>query len=142
MIWFNKELQLSDVQHVGPDTMATYLDMEWTEVGPDYLCMRMPVVSKTKQPYGLLHGGASCALAETIGSVASYLCIDPEKYLCVGMEINANHLKGVREGYVTATCRPLHLGRSSHVWDIRIHQEDGALVCVSRLTVAVIPKGR
>lgn len=142
MIWFNKELQLSDVQHVGPDTMATYLDMEWTEVGPDYLCMRMPVVSKTKQPYGLLHGGASCALAETIGSVASYLCIDPEKYLCVGMEINANHLKGVREGYVTATCRPLHLGRSSHVWDIRIHQDDGALVCVSRLTVAVIPKGR
>lgn len=142
MIWFNKELQLSDVQHVGPDTMATYLDMEWTEVGPDYLCMRMPVVSKTKQPYGLLHGGASCALAETIGSVASYLCIDPEKYLCVGMEINANHLKGVREGYVTATCRPLHLGRSSHVWDIRIHQEDGALVCVSRLTVAVIPKDR
>lgn len=142
MIWFNKELQLSDVQHVGPDTMATYLDMEWTEVGPDYLCMRMPVVSKTKQPYGLLHGGASCALAETIGSVASYLCIDPEKYLCVGMEINANHLKGVREGYVTATCRPLHLGRSSHVWDIRIHQDDGALVCVSRLTVAVIPKDR
>lgn len=142
MIWFNKELQLSDVQHVGPDTMATYLDMEWTEVGPDYLCMRMPVVSKTKQPYGLLHGGASCALAETIGSVASYLCIDPDKYLCVGMEINANHLKGVREGYVTATCRPLHLGRSSHVWDIRIHQEDGALVCVSRLTVAVIPKDR
>ncbi|HCF63450.1 MAG TPA: esterase [Chitinophagaceae bacterium] len=142
MIWFNKELQLSDVQHVGPDTMATYLDMEWTEVGPDYLCMRMPVVSKTKQPYGLLHGGASCALAETIGSVASYLCIDPDKYLCVGMEINANHLKGVREGYVTATCRPLHLGRSSHVWDIRIHQDDGALVCVSRLTVAVIPKDR
>jgi 1,4-dihydroxy-2-naphthoyl-CoA hydrolase len=142
MIWFNKELQLSDVQQVGPDTMATYLEMEWTEVGPDYLCMRMPVVSKTKQPYGLLHGGASCALAETIGSVASYLCIDPDKYLCVGMEINANHLKGVREGYVTATCRPLHLGRSSHVWDIRIHQEDGALVCVSRLTVAVIPKGR
>lgn len=142
MIWFNKELQLSDVQHVGTDTMATYLDMEWTEVGPDYLCMRMPVVSKTKQPYGLLHGGASCALAETIGSVASYLCIDPEKYLCVGMEINANHLKGVREGYVTATCRPLHLGRSSHVWDIRIHQDDGALVCVSRLTVAVIPKDR
>lgn len=142
MIWFNKELQLSDVQQVGPDTMATYLEMEWTEVGPDYLCMRMPVVSKTKQPYGLLHGGASCALAETIGSVASYLCIDPDKYLCVGMEINANHLKGVREGYVTATCRPLHLGRSSHVWDIRIHQDDGALVCVSRLTVAVIPKDR
>ena len=142
MIWFNKDLQLSDVQQVGPDTMATYLNMEWTEVGPDYLCMRMPVISKTKQPYGLLHGGASCALAETIGSVASYLCIDPEKYLCVGMEINANHLKGVREGYVTATCRPLHLGRSSHVWDIRIHQDDGALVCVSRLTVAVIPKDR
>ncbi|HRN91106.1 MAG TPA: hotdog fold thioesterase [Ferruginibacter sp.] len=142
MIWFNKDLQLSDVQQVGPDTMATYLEMEWTEVGPDYLCMRMPVVSKTKQPYGLLHGGASCALAETIGSVASYLCIDYEKYLCVGMEINANHLKGVPEGYVTATCRPLHLGRSSHVWDIRIHQEDGALVCVSRLTVAVIPKDR
>ncbi|HRN79139.1 MAG TPA: hotdog fold thioesterase [Ferruginibacter sp.] len=142
MIWFKKDLRLEDVQKVGSDTMATFLEMEWTEVGPDYLRMRMPVISKTKQPYGLLHGGASCALAETIGSVASFLCIDPEKHLCVGMEINANHLKGVREGFVTATCKPFHLGRSSHVWDIRIHQEDGALICVSRLTVAVISKER
>lgn len=140
MIWFYKDLKLGGVQARMGSNMASYLEMEWTEIGPDYLRMRMPVNDKTRQPYGILHGGASCALAETIGSMASFFMIDPEKYQCVGMEINANHLKAVSEGFVIATCTPIHLGKRSHVWDIRIHNESEQLVCISRLTVMVIPK--
>lgn len=140
MIWFYKDLKLEDVQARMGNNMASFLEMEWTEVGPDYLRMRMPVNDKTRQPYGILHGGASCALAETIGSMASFFMIDPEKYQCVGMEINANHLKSAKDGYVIATCRPIHLGKQSHVWDIRIKNEAEQMVCISRLTVMVIPK--
>lgn len=138
MIWFDKNLTVEALNAYKSDTMASYLEMEWVEVGADYLRMRMPVSPKTKQPYGLLHGGASCALAETIGSMASFLCIDPAEHLCVGMEINANHIKSAREGFVTATCKPLHLGKTSHVWDIRIENDQNELVCISRLTVAVL----
>jgi 1,4-dihydroxy-2-naphthoyl-CoA hydrolase len=138
MIWFDKNLTVEALNEYKSDTMASYLEMEWVEVGADYLRMRMPVSPKTKQPYGLLHGGASCALAETIGSMASFLCIDPAEHLCVGMEINANHIKSAREGFVTATCKPLHLGKTSHVWDIRIENDQNELVCISRLTVAVL----
>jgi 1,4-dihydroxy-2-naphthoyl-CoA hydrolase len=139
-IWFNKSLSLADIKPLGPATMGEHLGMEWVEVGNDYLKMKMPVDERTKQPYGLLHGGASCALAETVGSVASAFVIDPEKFICVGLEINANHVRSARSGYVTATCTPLHIGASTHVWDIKIIDERQKLVCISRLTVAVLKK--
>jgi 1,4-dihydroxy-2-naphthoyl-CoA hydrolase len=138
-IWFNKNLSLSDIT-LGGDTMGTHLGMEYVELGNDYLKMSMPVDNRTKQPYGLLHGGASCVLAETVGSVASALVIDTSKQICVGLEINANHLRGVRNGIVIATATRLHLGSSTHVWDIKIHDENEKLVCVSRLTVAILSK--
>ncbi len=139
-LWFNKLLSLTDITPLGLDTMGEYLGMEWVAVGDDYMKMKMPVDRRTQQPYGLLHGGASCALAETVGSVASHFIIDPDKFICVGLEINANHLRGVREGYVTATCTALHIGTSTHVWDIKIHDDLEKLVCVSRLTVAILKK--
>ncbi len=139
-IWFNPSLSLPPHAPLGPGTMGEFLGMEWVEIGPDYLKMRMPVDHRTKQPYGLLHGGASCALAETIGSMASHYMIDPEKFICVGLEINANHVRSATKGYVTATCSPLHIGATTHVWDIRICDEREKLVCVSRLTVAILKK--
>lgn len=139
-IWFNKDLSLADFIQLGKGTMAEHLGIEWTEVGPDFLKARMPVDHRTKQPYGLLHGGASCVLAETIGSVASAMIVDHSKYYCVGLEINANHIRSAREGFVTGTATPLHLGATTHVWDIKIHDEKSKLICVSRLTVAVIKR--
>ena len=139
-IWFNKSFSLDDIKYLGAKTMGDYLGMEWTEVGPGYLKMRMPVDERTRQPYGLLHGGASVALAETVGSVASHFVVDADKFICVGLEINANHLRGVKEGFVTATCTPIHIGASTHVWDIKIHDEREKLVCISRLTVAILKK--
>ncbi len=139
-IWFNKSLSIADLQPLGPDTMGEHLAMEWVEVGNDYLKMKMPVDNRTKQPYGLLHGGASCALAETVGSIASAFVVDPEKFICVGLEINANHVRSARSGYVTATCTPLHIGASTHVWDIKIIDEREKLICISRLTVAILKK--
>ena len=138
-IWFNKSITLNDIKDFGKETMAAYLDMQWVEIGDDFLKLSMPVNEKTKQPYGILHGGASCALAETIGSVASALVIDREKFMCVGLEINANHIRSAKDGIVTGYCTPLHLGRSTHVWDIKIYDEDEKLICVSRLTVAILP---
>lgn len=140
IIWFNKELRLEEMQTLTPATMGTHLGMEWVELGPDFLKMKMPVDERTKQPYGLLHGGASCALAETVGSIASHLVMDAEKFICVGLEINANHLRSAKDGFVTATATPLHLGSSTHVWDIKIHDDGEKLICVSRLTVAILLK--
>jgi 1,4-dihydroxy-2-naphthoyl-CoA hydrolase len=139
-IWFNRSLSLQDIQALNRNTMGEHLGMEWVAVGDDHLKMKMPVDNRTNQPYGLLHGGASCALAETVGSIASHCCIDPDKFICVGLEINANHVRGVRAGYVTATCTPLHIGATTHVWDIKIHDERAKLVCISRLTVAILKK--
>jgi 1,4-dihydroxy-2-naphthoyl-CoA hydrolase len=138
-IWFNKNLVPEDLAELGRNTLSEHLGMQFTEIGEDYLLLTMPVNAHTHQPYGLLHGGASAALAETAGSVASALVIDESKFSCVGLEINANHVRGVRSGIVTATCKPLHLGRQTHVWDIRIHDERQKLVCISRLTVAILP---
>ncbi len=118
--------------------MGIALGMKWYELGDDFLKISMPVDERTKQPYGLLHGGASCALAETAGSVASYFVLDPSKFICVGLEINANHLRAVKDGIVIATAKALHLGSTTHVWDIKIHDERERLVCVSRLTVAIL----
>ncbi len=140
IIWFNKSVTLQQLNSLAPDTMSQYLGMEWVEIGPDFLKIKMPVDYRTIQPYGLLHGGASCALAETVGSFGSHLIIDPEKYICVGLEINANHLRSARTGFVTATATPIHLGATTHVWDIKINDDDGKLICVSRLTVAIMKK--
>ncbi len=120
--------------------MAGFLGIEYTEVGSDYLCARMPVDERTRQPMGLLHGGASVALAETLGSIAAYLTIDADKQYCVGLDINANHVRGVTGGFVYGKATPLHLGRSTQVWEIRITDEAGKLVCISRLTMAVLER--
>ena len=139
-IKYKKDLVIEDLLSVGKDTMGEYLGIEWTEIGDDFIKARMPVDHRTKQPYGLLHGGASCVLSETIGSLASAMVIDHSKFVCVGLEINANHVRSAREGFVTGIATPLHLGSNTHVWDIKIHDEVKKLVCVSRLTVAVIPR--
>jgi 1,4-dihydroxy-2-naphthoyl-CoA hydrolase len=138
-IWFDKNISLKDFKGIGANTMAEFLELKWQEIGDDFLKLSMPVNAKTRQPYGFLHGGASCVLAETIGSVASALVIDREKFYCVGLEINANHLRSVSEGMVTAIAKPLHLGKSTHVWDIKIYDDKEKLFCVSRLTVAILP---
>ncbi len=139
-IWFNKSLSLSNIKEFSKETMADHLGMQWVEIGDAFLKLSMPVNEKTKQPYGILHGGASCALAETVGSVASALVIDMDKYICVGLEINANHVRSAKDGIVTGHCTPLHIGKSTHVWDIKIHDQSNKLICVSRLTVAILPK--
>ncbi len=137
-IWFKKDIVLSELGSLGKGTMSEHLGIEWTELGEDFISGRMPVDHRTIQPYGLLHGGASCVLAETLGSVGSALIIDPLKNKCVGIEINANHIRSARSGFVTGTARPIHIGRQTHVWEIRILDEREKLVCISRLTVAVV----
>ncbi|MEN9686334.1 MAG: hypothetical protein RLZZ28_2120 [Bacteroidota bacterium] len=139
-IWHLKDLDITLFENLGKNTMGDHLGIKFIELGPDYLKATMPVDHRTKQPYGLLHGGASVALAETIGSIGAALVIDQEKFICVGQEINANHLRGVREGFVTAITRPVHIGSSSHVWEIKIYDETERLVCISRLTVAILQK--
>lgn len=139
-IWFNKDLSIEQFGQLGKGTMGEYLGIEWTELGENFLKAKMPVDHRTRQPYGLLHGGASCTLAETIGSVASAMVIDNAKFQCVGLEINANHVHSATEGFVTGVATPLHLGKSTHVWDIKIYNENDKMVCVSRLTVAIIQK--
>ncbi len=121
-------------------TMASYLGIEFLEIGEDYLKARMPVDQRTMQPDGILHGGASAALAETLGSVAATLCVDRDSKRCVGLEINANHLRPVMGGSVYGVAKPVHLGRTTHVWEIRISSEQGKLVCISRHTVAVLDR--
>lgn len=120
------------------NTLMDVLGIRFDAFGEDWLSATMPVDARTHQPFGLLHGGASVALAETLGSTAAMLCLDPAAHLAVGLEINANHLRGVRSGTVTGTARPLHVGRSTQVWEIRIVDEADRLVCISRLTVAVV----
>jgi 1,4-dihydroxy-2-naphthoyl-CoA hydrolase len=122
------------------NTLMRALGIRITEAGDDYLRGTMPVDARTHQPYGLLHGGASVALAETLGRTAAMLCVDPARHIAVGLDINANHLRGVREGIVTGTARALHIGRSTQVWEIRIEDAAGRLVCISRLTMAVVPR--
>lgn len=139
-IWFNKDLTLEDFQALGKDTMGDFIGIRFSELGDNHLSATMPVDHRTKQPYGLLHGGASVTLAETLGSVGSALVIDPANFICVGQEINANHIRSARSGQVTGTATPIHLGTTSHVWEIKIHDEQGKLVCVSRLTVAILKK--
>jgi 1,4-dihydroxy-2-naphthoyl-CoA hydrolase len=139
-IWFDKNISLEKIKPFSKATINDHLGIEWVEIGNDYLKAKMPVDQRTKQPFDLLHGGASCVLAETLGSFASFLVINSDEYYCVGIEINANHIRSARDGYVYGICSPLHLGSSTHVWDIRIINEEDKLVCISRLTVAIMKK--
>ena len=139
MSLFKRQASVADLNALSEGTAMRSLGIEFTEVGPDYVRATMPVDARTHQPYGLLHGGASVLLAETLGSSAGGMCVEPGQGV-VGIEINANHLAGVREGKVTGTARALHLGRSTQVWEIRIEDDHGRLACVSRLTLAVIAR--
>ena len=139
MSFFKRQASVADLNALSEGTAMRSLGIEFTEVGPDYLRATMPVDARTHQPYGLLHGGASVLLAETLGSSAGGMCVEPGQGV-VGIEINANHLAGVRDGKVTGTARALHLGRSTQVWEIRIEDDHGRLACVSRLTLAVIAR--
>jgi uncharacterized protein (TIGR00369 family) len=134
---FRRSATLDDLNALSRGTAMEPLGIVFSELGPDYLRATMPVDARTRQPYGLLHGGASVLLAETLGSTAGGLCVGDDEGV-VGIEINANHLAAVREGSVTGTARPLHVGRSTQVWEIRVEDEGGRLACVSRLTLAVI----
>ena len=136
-IWRNATT-LEELQASAANTLVELLGMRFTEIGPDYLRATMPVDARTHQPTGVLHGGASVALAETVGSTAANLCVDRQRELCLGQEINANHLRPIATGLVTATARPLHRGSRSQVWQIEIRDERERLVCVSRLTMAVV----
>jgi len=132
---------LKKLNDAGKNTISEVLDIRFESFDDESLTASMVVDQRTHQPFGLLHGGASVVLAETVGSMAAYLCVDPTKFYCVGLEINANHLRGVRSGRVTATARMVHLGRTTQVWDIRLVNDEGKVNCVSRLTVAVVPLG-
>ncbi|MEE4245777.1 MAG: hotdog fold thioesterase [Kangiellaceae bacterium] len=134
-IW-QKEFTQESIEARNSNTLATHLDMRIEEIGDDFLTISMPVDETTHQPMGLLHGGASVALAETVGSIASNVAA-PDGYFCVGMEINANHVKAIRSGRVFGTARPIHLGKTSHVWEIKITNNQQQLICISRLTMAV-----
>jgi 1,4-dihydroxy-2-naphthoyl-CoA hydrolase len=136
-IWFT-EATPEQINQLAPGTIVERIGIEFTEVGDDYIKARMPVDVRTVQPARILHGGASVVLAETLGSVAAYLCIDSEKKTAVGLEINANHVRAVRDGDVIGTVTALHLGTSTHVWQIIIHDESERLVCIARLTMAIL----
>lgn len=135
-----RDVTIAMLNATSQGTMASFLEIEFTHVGADYLEAKMPVSSQTRQSQGLLSGGASVALAETVGSVAANLCVDREKYYCLGLDINANHIRQVKEGDVYAVAKPLHIGRTTQVWQILITDKHQHLVCASRLTVAVLTK--
>jgi 1,4-dihydroxy-2-naphthoyl-CoA hydrolase len=137
------QASVEQLQEHSRSTLAETIGIRISQIGPDFLSATMPVTATTHQPMGVLHGGASVALAETVGSLAANMCVDQERYVCMGQEINANHLRPVSSGLVTATARPYHIGRRTHVWSIEIRDEQQKLVCVSRLTMAVVdrPKG-
>jgi 1,4-dihydroxy-2-naphthoyl-CoA hydrolase len=138
-IWKTK-LDLIDVNQRGIDTMSEHLGIDFIEVGDDYLVARMPIDNRTKQPIGIMHGGASCVLAETVGSTAANFCVDINTHYCVGLDINTNHIRSVREGVVIGTAKPFHLGKTTQVWSIEICDEAGRLVSVNRLTMAILTR--
>ena len=131
---------VEQLQALSRDTLVDTIGIRVTEIGDDFLRVSMPVGPRTHQPMGVLHGGASVALAETAGSLAANMCVDPALYVCMGQEINANHLRPVSSGIVTATARPYHIGKRTHVWGIEIRDEQQKLVCVSRITMAVVDR--
>ncbi|MEE7547860.1 hotdog fold thioesterase [Xanthomonas sp. Kuri4-1] len=137
---FREPVSLDSLNAASAETLIEHLGIVFTAVGDDWLRATMPVDARTRQPYGLLHGGASVVLAETLGSSAGNLCVDLATHMCVGLEINANHLRAAHQGTVTGTARAVHVGRTTQVWDIAIDDEAGRRVCVSRLTLAVVAR--
>jgi 1,4-dihydroxy-2-naphthoyl-CoA hydrolase len=137
---FKEGITLDMLNQLAKNTMAEHLAIEFIAMGEDSLEAKMPVDKRTHQPLGLLHGGASVALAETLGSVAAMCCVDTEKQFCVGLEINANHIKSVREGFVRGVTKPIHVGKKTHVWEIRIVNNSDELICISRITMAVLDR--
>ncbi len=140
MSLFNSSSSLESLTKMSSHTLVEHLGIEFTAIGEDFIEAKMPVDNRTHQPLGLLHGGASVALAETLGSVASACCLDLSRQYCVGLEINANHIKSVKEGFVFGTARPVHIGKRTQVWEIKINNEKKELVCVSRITMAVMDR--
>jgi 1,4-dihydroxy-2-naphthoyl-CoA hydrolase len=138
-IWLSQTTPQS-LNEMGKANLLSHLGIEFLEVGEDFLKARMPVDHRTITPFGILHGGASAAFAETLGGIAASLCVDRKKKLCVGLEINANHVRPAKQGFVYGTAKPIHLGNFTQVWEIRIQNEEDDLVCISRLTVAIINK--
>jgi 1,4-dihydroxy-2-naphthoyl-CoA hydrolase len=138
-IWMH-QASVEELNKLCENTMVSHLGIEFTEIGEDYISAKMPVTNHTYQPDGLFHGGASLVLAETLGSVASNLCVDRNYKICVGLDINANHVRSVHSGHVTGTTTPLHLGGSTQVWEIKITNEKKILICIARLTMAVLDR--
>lgn len=138
MIWF-KDYNLNDISFLSKNNMLEHLGIEITELGADFIKGKMPVDHRTVQPMNILHGGASVALAESLGSIGAFLTVDHTLFNCVGMEINANHLRPVSKGYVYGTAKPIHIGSKSQVWSIEIVNDRDKLVCISRITMAVVP---
>jgi len=136
-IWF-KDVDVETINARAKESLSDHLDIKFTEIGEDYLTATMPLNAKTKQPMGIMHGGASCALAETVASAAANYCIDQTEFVCVGLDINVNHLKSVRSGFVKAKAKPFHIGRKTQVWEIKITDEKAKLIAIARLTLAVI----
>lgn len=137
---FLQKVTVEELNSLSKNTMLERIGIEFTQAGPDFIEATMPVDARTHQPFGLLHGGASVALAETLGSVAANYCVDPARQYCVGLDINANHLRAVRSGNVTGTTKPVHIGKKTQVWEIRIVNDQQELVCVSRITMAVLDR--
>lgn len=140
-IWFNNP-SIKDIDWMNEKTLANSLYIRITEIGDDYIIGTMPVDERTKQPFGLLHGGASVALAETLGSVASYLVVNPDLFIGVGIEINANHIKAATKGMVKAVCKPIHVKGRNHIWEIKIFDDSGDLICISRFTCAIVARDK
>ncbi|PIB35359.1 thioesterase [Reichenbachiella sp. 5M10] len=137
---FKEIFTLDVINDFSKNTLVEHVGIQFTEIGSDYIVATMPVDHRTHQPMGLLHGGASVVLAESLGSVAATMTLDHDAQYAVGLDINANHIKSAREGVVTGKASPLHIGKKTHVWEIKIHNENGDLVCVSRITMAIIDK--
>ena len=140
MSFIQKGVTLEQLNKLSPNTLAESLGIEFIEIGDDFISAKMPVDHRTHQPMGLLHGGASVALSETLGSVGAFCTLDNKVQYCVGLEINANHIKSIKEGFVIGTARPIHIGKKTQVWEIKIENEQHELICVSRITMAVIDR--
>jgi len=137
---FNPGVTPESLNKFSENTLISHIGIEFTQVGDNFIEAKMPVDQRTQQPLGLLHGGASVTLAETLGSVAAFCCIDNSTKYCVGLDINANHIKSARSGYVYGMASPAHIGKKTHVWEIRIVNEEKELICISRITMAIIDK--
>lgn len=136
----DKSEKIKHIKRLSQNTMVQHIGIEFTDIGDDFVCGKMPVDHRTKQPLGMLHGGASAAFAETLASVASTLQVDLEKQYCVGLDINANHIRSVKSGWVFGEANPVHLGKKTQIWQIKIKNEKGEMVCISRMTMAVLDR--